>query len=615
MTSPRRRPARYPVAEFYRNTSFTGASWSADGATLIVSADLTGIWNVYAIPATGGEMKPLTTAGDDATYAVDCFPGDQRVLCTSSRGGSEMWHLYVREPDGTLRDVTPGDGHQAGFLGWAADERSLLVRMNARDRGAFDVHRIAIDGYERSLVFTNEDGRDIGAVSRDGRWVVLVEVRTSSDRDLWLHDRETGTTRRISSLAEHANNSPAGFAPDGSRFLFTSDAGREFLALWSHDLASGEASLIHERSWDVTGASFSRSGKHLVVTVNENSRVTQHLLDARTLAEVPIARAPEAVVTALTVSHDDQAVAFYATDGSAPSELYAGPIGSAPARLTSALSSTIQRTDLVRPQVTSFKARDGVDVPGILYRPHQASAAAPAPAIVLVHGGPGGQATVGFDPLTQALANAGYVVFDINHRGSSGYGKRFAAMQHRRHGEADLADVIDSRRMLSDTGHVDPSRIGIMGMSYGGFMVLAALTLHPDAFAVGVDMFGVANWFRTLENLPAHLASARAALYAEMGDPVADAERLRRISPVFQAEHIRVPLMVLQGANDSRVLQVESDEIVAAARQNGVDVEYIVFPDEGHGFQKKENKVRGYTAVIEFLDRHLREGAAWPAGG
>jgi dipeptidyl aminopeptidase/acylaminoacyl peptidase len=161
----------------------------------------------------------------------------------------------------------------------------------------------------------------------------------------------------------------------------------------------------------------------------------------------------------------------------------------------------------------------------------------------------------------------------------------------------------------SDLGYVDGSRVGVIGGSYGGYMVLAALAFQPEVFAVGVDIFGVTNWLRTLQSIPSWWTAERDALYSEMGDPATDAERLRRISPLFHAERIKRPLIVLQGANDPRVLQVESDEIVAAVRKNNVPVEYIVFPDVGHGFVKRENEIRGYQAVLAFLDRHLKGGS------
>ena len=187
------------------------------------------------------------------------------------------------------------------------------------------------------------------------------------------------------------------------------------------------------------------------------------------------------------------------------------------------------------PTRVRFKSYDGVEIPGLLYTPHQATPAAKSPALVMVHGGPGGQAQFGYFALTQALVNHGYVVFDINNRGSTGYGKTFYAMDDRKHGEADLGDVVASKQMLAATGYVDPARIGIIGGSYGGYMVLAALTLQPDAFKAGVDLFGISNWVRTLENIPPWWAAFKDALYAEMGDPKTDAERLRRISPLFNA--------------------------------------------------------------------------------
>ena len=186
-------------------------------------------------------------------------------------------------------------------------------------------------------------------------------------------------------------------------------------------------------------------------------------------------------------------------------------------------------------------------------------------------------------------------------------------MDDRKHGEADLDDVVASKKMLLDTGWVEQGKIGVLGGSYGGYLTLAALTFRPEEFAVGVDLFGISNWVRTLESIPPWWESFRDALYKEMGDPAEDGERLRRISPLFHADQIRRPLMVLQGANDPRVLKVESDEIVEAARANGVPVEYVVFDDEGHGFVNKANRQEAYEKTLKFLDTYLAgDGAAAP---
>jgi dipeptidyl aminopeptidase/acylaminoacyl peptidase len=603
-------PTQYTVADFYKNTGFANASWSPDGSKILVSANPTGIWNAYVVPAAGGEMQALTSSAADAVLTIDYFPADERLLYSSDQGGNELSHLYVRATDGTVKDLTPGDKHQANFISWAGDDKSMFVAMNDRDPSFFDVHQITTDGYRRTLLFRNPGGFDIGGVSPDGRFVLLTKTRTTNDSDLWLHDRQSKTTKNITTHTGNVNNFPADFAPDNSRLLFVSDSGREFAALRAYDLTTGATSTVFEQPWDVTGASFSKSGKYLVVTVNEDATSTQRLLDGKTLAAVSLTGAPTGLMTGLTVSRNDSAVAFYSSDGSVPNELYAARLGADPKRITNALHASIKREDLVKPRVVRFTSYDGTEIPGVLYRPHQASGTAQGPAIVLVHGGPGGQGIVAYSPLTQALVNHGYVVLDINNRGSSGYGKSFLAMDDRKHGEADLGDVVASKRLLIETGYVDSTKIGIMGGSYGGFMVLAALTLQPDEFKVGVDLFGVANWSRTLESVPPYWEAFREALYAEMGDPKTDSVRLHRISPVFHADKIKVPLMVLQGANDPRVLQVESDEIVAGARKNGVPVEYVVFPDEGHGFLKNENKIKGYSAVIAFLDKHLKGVAA-----
>jgi dipeptidyl aminopeptidase/acylaminoacyl peptidase len=603
-------PTTYAVADFYRNTSFQGASWSADRSRLLVSSNRTGIWNAYAIPANGGAEQALTRSTANAIFAQSYFPHDDRILFTSDQGGNELTHVYVRNVDGTTRDVTPGDKLKAAFLRWAGDDRSFFVSTNERDPKYFDLYDVTADSFKRTLLFRNDSGFTLGPVSRDRRFLAAVKSRTTSDADIYLVELKTGSVKNVTAHTGTVNNTPTDFSPDGTSLLFLSDAGREFASVRSYDLASGRTTPVYEQPWDVLGASYSKGGRYLTVFVNEDSRGVSRVLDARTFAPIALKGMPEGLVRGLSISPNDSAFAFYASDGSVPNELYVSSFAGTPRRLTNALDARIARRDLVVPSVVRFSSYDGVSVPGVLYRPHQASSAAKAPAVVLVHGGPGGQSAVGYSALEQALVNHGYVVFAINNRGSSGYGKTFFAMDDLKHGEADLGDVVASKRMLVETGYVDPARIGIMGGSYGGYMTLAALTLQPDAFKTGVDLFGISNWSRTLSSIPAWWGAFRDALYAELGDPKTDSVRLRRISPLFHADRIKVPLMVLQGANDPRVLKVESDEIVAAARRNGVPVEYVVFPDEGHGFVKKENEIAGYSQVIAFLDKYLKGSAA-----
>jgi dipeptidyl aminopeptidase/acylaminoacyl peptidase len=600
------KPTQYSVADFYANKSFGGASFSPDHQKILVGSNTSGIWNAYTIPVAGGELEPLTASTTNSIFPVTYFPADGRILYSSDQGGNELSHLYVRNTDGSIKDITPGKNHQASFVGWAGDDKSFFISTNERDPKYFDLYEVKTDGLAKTLVYKNTEGYNLGNVSRDKRYLALVKSYTTSDQDIILHDLQKNTATNITKHTGTVNNAPADFSPDGTKLLFVSDSGREFASLQTYDLTDGTKKTIYEQNWDILGADYSKSGKYLTVGVNEDSKSAARVLDASTLQPISLPGLPSGLVRGVSIAPNDSLIAFYATDGSVPNELYVAHVGEAPRRLTNALDARMKRDDLVRPQVVRFKSYDSLEVPGVLYKPHQASSEEKAPALVLVHGGPGGQAQVGYSALTQALANRGYVVFDINNRGSSGYGKTFYQMDDRKHGEADLGDVVAAKGLLASLGYVDTTKIGIIGGSYGGYMTLAALTLQPDAFKVGVDLFGISNWSRTLTNIPPWWEAFKDALYKEMGDPKTDSARLRRISPLFNADKIKVPLMVLQGANDPRVLQIESDEIVAAARKNGVPVEYVVFPDEGHGFVKKENQIRGYSGVLAFLDRHLK---------
>jgi len=276
-------------------------------------------------------------------------------------------------------------------------------------------------------------------------------------------------------------------------------------------------------------------------------------------------------------------------------------------RLTHSLNKEINENDLVAGEVIRYPSFDGLEIPAILYKPHEASARNKVPALLLIHGGPGGQSRLGFSSTTQYLVNHGYTVLAVNNRGSSGYGKTFYNLDNQRHGEDDLMDCVKAKDFLTGLGYVDMDKVGIIGGSYGGYMTLAALTFQPEEFAVGVDLFGISNWVRTLKSTPPYWEAFRKALYDELGDPfTADSVRLYRISPLFHADQITKPLMVLQGANDPRVLKVESDEIVAAVEANGVPVEYVVFEDEGHGFVKKENQIEAWGQILLFLDKYLK---------
>jgi dipeptidyl aminopeptidase/acylaminoacyl peptidase len=612
---------QYTIDQFLATTTWRGGWFSPDGKLLLVSGNGTGVVNAYTIPVDGGSPHQLTDSKVNAIEVNGWFPTGGRILYSSDQGGNEQAHLYVRNADGTTRDLTPGAKVRAEFVGWAPDDRTFFFTTNERDPEYFDLYEMTVDSYKSTLLFRNEGAFDIGPISRDRRYVALYKEETIGDSDVYLYDRKIGKLTNLTAHTGEIASMARDFSPDSASLYYTTDEGAEFARLVRLDLATGKRTDVLRPAWDVDNAWFSRDGHFLEVSVNNDAATEVRLFAYPSMRPVALPELHDANVTHLSFSRDGRRMAFYSESSRSPRNLFVVDVAdlahATPRQLTRSLSPDIDPAALVPAQVVRFKSYDGLEVPGLLYQPKSASHDHPVPAMVFVHGGPGGQTSIGYSALVQFLVNHGYAVYDINHRGSAGYGKTFFHLADRKLGDADLGDCVAAKGMLTATGWVKPGRIGILGGSYGGYMVLAALTFRPQEFAVGVDLFGVSNWLRTLSSLPPYWASERKALFRQIGDPQTDADKLRKMSPLFHAEQIERPLLVLQGENDPRVLKQESDEIVAAARRRGTPVEYLVFPKEGHGFARKENQTKAVQTILVFLDKYLAEApaAAAPTGG
>lgn len=598
---------QYTIEQFMATTSVTGASFSKDEKQILFSSNESGIFNAYTMPVTGGAPTPLTRSTTDSTYAIGYFYNDDRVLFTRDSGGNERNHVYVRELDGSERDLTPGDKHRAMFAGWRPDGSGFYVATNERDPKFFDLYLYDARDYGRSVVYRNDSGMNVSAISRDGKWLAFDKPNTTADSDVYLYNVATREMKHITPHQGTASHSAATFDPESKRLLFTTNDGGEFARIASYDLATGRVADVEKADWDLLGTSYSRNGQHRVSVVNRDGSIDVRVVDA---AGKPVAmpKLPGGEIRQTTFSPSGRLVAFYLNGDRSPNNLYVHDFASRKTtQLTRSLSKEIDPADLVEAEVVRFRSFDGMVIPSIYYKPKGASATSKVPAIVYVHGGPGGQTTRGYNAQIQYLVNHGYAVLGINNRGSSGYGKTFFTADDRKHGREPLWDCVEAKTWLASLGYVDPERIAIMGGSYGGYMTLAAMAFRPEAFKVGIDIFGVSNWVRTLESIPPYWEAQRKALYDEIGDPVKDKEFLVATSPLFHASNIRKPLMVIQGANDPRVIKPESDEIVEGVRRNGVEVEYIVFADEGHGFSKKKNQMEASAKILAFLDKHLKK--------
>jgi dipeptidyl aminopeptidase/acylaminoacyl peptidase len=602
-------PKRYTIEQFMATTLMGGASFSADEKRVLFHSNATGIFNAYTLGIEGGEPKALTSSTTDTTFSVGFFPDDDRILYTRDKGGDENNHLYLRELNGTERDLTPGDKLKATFEGWKPDGSAFYVSTNERDPKVFDLYRYDPRTFARELIYKNEQAYDIGAISRDEKWIALNKTNTTLDSDIYLYNTATHETKHLTPHTGNVSNSAATFDPASARLFFLTNEGSEFLGVRTYDLASGGIKQLDKADWDVSFTYFSRDGRYRVTGVNQDGRTVIHIVEGADEKPVKLPELPVGEIRSVAFSRTSARMAFYVNGDRSPSNLFVYDFATGKVKqLTQSLPKDIDPNDLVEAQVVRFKSFDGMVIPSIYYKPHEASATNKVPALVYVHGGPGGQTRRGYNFQLQYLVNHGYAVLGINNRGSSGYGKTFFAADDRKHGREPLWDCVEAKTYLASLGTIDPARIGIIGGSYGGYMTLAALTFRPEAFKVGVDIFGVANWVRTLEAIPPYWEAFRKALYEEIGDPVKDKDMLIAISPLFHTSEIRMPLFVVQGANDPRVIKIESDEIVEAVKKNGVPVEYVVFPDEGHGFTKKKNQIEANKRILEFLDKYLKNG-------
>lgn len=598
---------QYTIEQFLNTTSMRGSSFSPDDKSILFSNNKSGIYNVYAIPVTSGEPTQLTRSTTESTFSIDYFPNDSRIMYTRDQGGNENNHIYVLGADGKEKDLTPGDKLKAQFVGWTQDGKAFYISTNERDARFFDIYKLDATSFERKLLYQDTVGYQLGDISNDEKFLAFAKPNTTSDSDIFIYNVATKEMKNITPHQGEVASNPASFDPASRYLYYLTDEGSEFSYIARYDLTNGKKEPVEKAKWDVAFTYFSRNGKYRVVAINEDARTKIKIYDNATGKPVALPAFPAGQITSVNISRSEKLMSFYFTGDNSPSNLYVYDFATKQMRkLTESLSSEIDPADLVASTVIRYKSFDGMEIPSILYKPHQASAANKAPALLWIHGGPGGQTRTGYSGVIQYLVNHGYVILGVNNRGSSGYGKTFFTADDQKHGREPLWDCVEAKKYLATLGYVDTSKIGIIGGSYGGYMVLAALAFKPDEFVVGVDLFGVSNWVRTLESVPPYWESFRKALYKELGDPKTDSENLKAISPLFHADKITKPLIVLQGKNDPRVIKPESDEIVEAVKKKGGVVEYVVFDNEGHGFTKKANELRGYKAILDFLDKHLR---------
>ncbi|MCE5318155.1 MAG: S9 family peptidase [Parachlamydia sp.] len=597
---------QYTIEQFLDTKSYGVACFTSDSREILLSSNESGVINVYALQIASGKQTQLTHSQSQAVHLLSDIPGDvDHFLCTSDQDGNELYHIYRGNRKGKLHDLTPQNNATASFHSWSHDFKSFFYKSNARDPRYMDLYEMDIATWTSKMVYQNEGGFEVDAISRDKRFFAISKIRTSNDSDLYLYDRTAKTLKHLTPHRGDVQYSPASFSPDSKILYYTTDENSDFTYLKRYDTKSGNVETAETHNWDIVSCFFSHSGRYRVILLNEDSTTVARVYDLKKGVELKLPKIGE--ISGVKISDDDKHMLLRVEGDRSPENLYFyHPASRHSRQLTHSLNPEINPRDLSDGEVVRYASYDGLKIPALLYKAHGLKPDEKAPALIWVHGGPGGQSTKGYHYLIQYLANHGYTVVAVNNRGSSGYGKSFFKAADLKHGEADLDDCIWAKKYLISTGFVDPERIGIIGGSYGGYMTLAALAFRPQEMAVGVDIFGVSNWIRTLKSIPPWWEAGREALYKKIGNPDTQADYLESISPLFHAHKIVKPLLVIQGANDPRVLKVESDEIVDAVRKNGVPTEYLVIDDEGHGFGKKKNAIAVGKTILDFLDKHLK---------
>ncbi len=547
------------------------------------------------------------TALDDQIYDVSWSPDGHWLAFLLAPGGGMNLQVYIIHPDGTgLRRLTEG-GEVNNWLGpWTHDSRKLAIASNRRSADAIDAYLVDVADGEFRLAAENKGVGDLTAISRDGQKATLFRMLNRSDDNFFLVDLASGAETLLTPHDGPGTFGGGRFSPDGQTIYLSSNKDRELIAFarikLDEDGQPGPIVVIAEQD-DAELQSFdiNEDGTTAVLVWNVAGRSELAFLD---LATLELTKGPELPVEFIINpiwSKDGRFLALNATGATAPWDIWVfEPASGRLWQVTHSSHAGVVLADLVRPELVHFRAHDQLQLSGWLYRPHNFTA--PGPIVLYFHGGPEGQERPDFDEYLQALLAQGIAVFAPNVRGSSGFGKTFVNLDNGPLRVNAVRDIQSCAGYVISSGIADPQRIGIMGGSYGGYMTMAGLTEFPEIFAAGADLFGIVN-FETFfaQSVPWMGAVSK----IEYGDPDTQADMLRELSPIHKIDRVKAPTIVLHGANDTNVPVIEAEQVVESLQRRGVPVEYVLFPDEGHGFSKTPNRIRSVVAIVRWFVEHL----------
>lgn len=587
-----------PKARFQR-----GVALSPDATLVAYSGNATGRFGLWLAPVNGSEPRCLVDFPDRAVRQIGWAPDGKSLVFTADRNGDEQYQIYrIPVTGGPVDKLTTAEDRQHMLAADPYDPngRYLIYAANDRDETVQDlILRDLRDGTEHRHIPAGKATFQPVAVSPDGRWLLVEAFSANIDSDCYLLDLTTPDADPVRVTDGGAHFEPTGWSPDSEGFYVRTTAWGEYITAARYSLRDKTLSPVVTTDWDVEA--IHAAGETLLWTINDNGRSVLHVRTRKAeLAPPPL---PAGVVSSIDVSRDGSTAAVQLETAIRPREIAVLDLTNATLRyLTDTQPSGLAVIDPVEPDTVTFTARDGRPVSGLLYRPRGES---PFPTVMWIHGGPEAQERPTYERsgLYQYLLAHGIAIYAPNVAGSTGYGITYRTLLYRDWGGIDLHDFEDAVAHLRSLTWIDSDRLAVVGASYGGFAALSCLTRLPRLWAAGVSICGPSNLVTLAAACP---PTWQTFVNTVLGDPDTDAERLTRRSPISYVDQLTAPLLVIQGAHDPRVPKHEADQIIEKLRGRGVDVSYIVYDDEGHGFTNRENEIDAYTKIAEFLIEHLK---------
>jgi dipeptidyl aminopeptidase/acylaminoacyl peptidase len=603
--------------QFLNARSAYGPTVDANGQRLFFMSDTAGAPALWSLPlgalgpaqTDGAWPEPLVT-GLDRVQAAYPSPRPDRLIVAADVGGAERTRLFLLDGPGTSpRPLTHDPEVIHHFGGWHPDGRTISLASNRRDPHFFDVELLDVESGDRRTLRQTDATSNAGPFSPDGTKLLVLREDTPSDQTVFVVDVRTGSVTRLTPGGTPAVYQGLAWTPDGAGVYVVTDVGRQYLALVAIDVATGQMLPLVAPNCDVDAFALSPDGQQLIYTLNRGGvselrlRETSDGGDRR--VHLPDGQVHDGYRWNPTFSWlPDSTAAFFAfCEPTGPADVYAVRLGAEHVeRLTQSWLAGLDPKQLAAAELVQYPTFDGRRIPAFVFSPPGARRDGQGAAVFFVHGGPEGQTRAAFNPIIQYLADRGFTAIAPNVRGSTGYGKAYQHLDDVGLRMDSVRDLAAGAEWAIQSGAAHPQRIGVMGGSYGGFMVLAALTEHPQLWSAGVDIVGIANFVTFMENTGPWRRKLREAEYGSLEH---HRDVLERISPIHKVDRIVAPLIVVHGANDPRVPIGESEQIVEQLRKLGRPVEYLRYEDEGHGLAKLANKLDAYPKIADFLERHL----------